>query len=124
MSAHHNLLIGGDTRDARDTATQGVGTLQGGTEGTARDAGDWVFAANKHEGEVPRVSRRFISRYTLTLEPSRSIAIKIPGKLCMIGWSVFCSYLHAKPNSRLCASHLHLQLQGNTLSNSSQIKQI
>ena len=56
MSAHHNLLIGGDTRDARDTATQGVGTLQGGTEGTARDAGDWVFAANKHEGEVPRVS--------------------------------------------------------------------
>ena len=61
MSAHHNLLIGGDTRDtrdttSRDTATLGLGTLQGGTEGTARDAGDWVFAANKHEGEVPRVS--------------------------------------------------------------------
>ena len=56
MSAHHNLLIGGDTRDTRDTATLGLGTLQGGTEGTARDAGDWVFAANKHEGEVPRVS--------------------------------------------------------------------
>ena len=56
MSAHHNLLIGGDTRDTRDTATLGLGTLQGGTEGTARDAGDWVFAANKLEGEVPRVS--------------------------------------------------------------------
>ena len=61
MSAHHNLLIGGDTRDtrdttSRDTATLGLGTLQGGTEGTARDAYDRVFAANKHEGEVPRVS--------------------------------------------------------------------
>ena len=52
MSAHHNLLIGGDTRDTRDTATLGLGTLQGGTEGTARDAGDRVFAANKHEGET------------------------------------------------------------------------
>ena len=94
MSAHHNLLIGGDTRDtrdntSRDTATLGLGTLQGGTEGTARDAGDWVFAANKHEGEVPRVSRRFISRYTLTLEPSRSIAIKIHDKLGVIAFSVY-----------------------------------
>ena len=91
MSAHHNLLIGGDTasRDTRDTATLGLGTLQGGTEGTARDAGDWVFAANKHEGEVPRVSRRFISRYTLTLEPSRSIAIKIHDKLGVIAFSVY-----------------------------------
>ena len=59
MSAHHNLLIGGDTRDtrdttSRDTATLGLGTLQGGTEGTARDAYDRVFAANKHgAGEVP-----------------------------------------------------------------------
>ena len=89
MSAHHNLLIGGDTRDTRDTATLGLGTLQGGTEGTARDAGDWVFAANKHEGEVPRVSRRFISRYMPTLEPSRSIAIKIHDKLGVIAFSVY-----------------------------------
>ena len=98
MSAHHNLLIGGDTRDtwdtardtaSRDTATLRVGTLQGGTEGTARDAGDWVFAANKHEGEVPRVSWRFISRYMPTLEPSRSIAIKIHDKLGVIAFSVY-----------------------------------
>ena len=90
MSAHHNLLIGGDTRDTRDTATLGLGTLQGGTEGTARDAGDWVFAANKHgAGEVPRVSGGFISRYMLTLEPSRSITIKIHDKLGVIAFSVY-----------------------------------
>ena len=74
MSAHHNLLIGGDTRDtrdttSRDTATLGLGTLQGGIEGTARDAGDWVFAANKHEGEVPRVSTEQAVHITLYAHP-------------------------------------------------------
>ena len=85
MSAHHNLLIGGDTRDTRDTATLGLGTLQGGTEGTARDAYDRVFAANKHgEGEVPCGGGLHITQYMLTLEPSWSIAIKRDKKNCMI----------------------------------------